>query len=89
MYMKFQKIDILGDSGYAATWTKNIKNAPKVGFYPISDQQDFFFKDRAQVTFVPLWRPNFLHKIEKTNGESLKHLKRDKPMGGLSTDGQG
>ena len=44
---------------------------------PICDRSRFFFKNRALVTFVPLWCPNFMQKLEKTNKQSLRYLKTD------------
>ena len=44
----------------------------------------------CSVTFVPLWCPNFMQKIEKTNGQ--RYLKMDRQTDGLmdqQTDGQG
>ena len=51
---------------------KNIKNTPKLGFFPICDPQDFIQKS-GSVTFVLLWCPNFMQKLDKTNGRPLRY----------------
>ena len=43
----------------AEIWTKNIKNAPKMGGDPLSDPQ-YFFQKLSSVTFVPLCFPYFM-----------------------------
>ena len=58
---------------------KKIKMPPEWGFSPTCDPQSFF-KNRALVTFVPLWCPNFMQQI---NERSLRYLKTDRPQ----TDG--
>ena len=55
-------------------------------FLPFMTPYDFFSKIDS-VTFVPLWCPNFMQKIENTNGQSLKYLKTDRQtMDGPRTD---
>ena len=41
-------------------WTKNIKNAPKMGVFPHLWPPKIFFQKSGSVTFVPLWCPNFM-----------------------------
>ena len=49
---------------------KKIKNTPKRVF-------PHFFEKSGFVNFVPLWCPNFLQKIRKTNEQTLRYLKTD------------
>ena len=44
---------------------KTSKMHQKWGFPPIYDPPRFFFKNRALVTFVPLWCTNFMQKIRR------------------------
>ena len=67
--MKLQKILMTG----CRDMDKKIKNTPKMGVTP----QDFFQK-LSSVTFVPLWYPNFMQKIKKTNEQYLRYLKTDR-----------
>ena len=61
---------------------KKYQKYPKNGVFPLFvTPKDFFFQQSGSVTFVPLWCPNFMQKIEKTNGLSLRHLKTDREMG--------
>ena len=46
-------------------WTKNIKNAPKMGVFPHLRPPKIFFQKSGSVTFVPLWCTNFMQKIRK------------------------
>ena len=46
-------------------WTKNIKNAPKMGVFPHLRPPKIFFQKSGSVTFVPLWCTNFMQKIKK------------------------
>ena len=46
-------------------WTKNIKNAPKMGVFPHLRPPKIFFQKSGSVTFVPLWYTNFMKKIRK------------------------
>ena len=39
-------------------WTKNIKNAPKMGVFPHLRPPKIFFQKSGSVTFVPLWCSN-------------------------------
>ena len=50
--------------------SKNTNNAPKMGLFPKE-----FFQKSDYVTFVALWYPNFMQKIRKTNGQSLRYSK--------------
>ena len=69
-------------------WTKNIKNAPKMGVFPICNPQVFFFQKAGSVTFVPLRCPNFMQKLEKNNERSLRYSRTDRlPTDGPQTDG--
>ena len=45
---------------------------PKWGFPQICDPQYSFYKKSGSVTFVPLWCPNLMQQIIKTNGRSLR-----------------
>ena len=45
-------------------------------FMLTATRQDFFQKF-GSVTFVPLWCPNFMQKLEKTNKQSLRYLKTE------------
>ena len=47
-----------------------------MGFSPICDPQDFIQKS-GSVTFVLLWCPNFMQKLDKTNGRPLRYPKKD------------
>ena len=46
-------------------WTKNIKNAPKMGVFPHLRPPKIFFQKSGSVTFVPLWCTNFMQKFRK------------------------
>ena len=46
-----------------------------MGFSPICDPPRFFFQKSGSVTFEPLWCPNFMQKIRKTNGQPLEIFK--------------
>ena len=46
-------------------WTKNIKNAPKMGVFPHLRPPKIFFQKSGSVTFVPLWCTNFMQKNRK------------------------
>ena len=46
-------------------WTKNIKNAPKMGVFPHLRPPKIFFQKSGSVTFVPLWCTNFMQKIRQ------------------------
>ena len=46
-------------------WTKNIKNAPKMGVFPYLRPPKIFFQKSGSVTFVPLWCTNFMQKIRE------------------------
>ena len=46
-------------------WTKNIKNAPKMGVFPHLRPLKIFFQKSGSVTFVPLWCSNFMQKSRK------------------------
>ena len=67
----------------------NIKNAPKMGFFPICDPPRFFFQKSGSVTFVPLWCTNFMQKIRKilrTVSEIFKDGLLQTTTDGLRTD---
>ena len=46
-------------------WTKNFKNAPKMGVFPHLRPPKIFFQKSGSVTFVRLWCTNFMQKIKK------------------------
>ena len=56
MYMKFHKILITG----CRDISKRYQKCPKKGV----------FQKSGSVTFIPLWCPNFMQKLEKTNRQS-------------------
>ena len=56
-------------------WTKNIKNAPNMGFSPICDPPRFFFKNRALSLLYPYGALTSCKKLEKTNEQSLEIFK--------------
>ena len=58
---------------------KNIKNAPKMGFFPHLRPPKMFFQKSGSVTFVPLRCTNFMQKLEKNNEQSLRYFKTDQP----------
>ena len=58
-------------------WTKNIKNAPKMGFFPICDPPRFFFKNRALSLLYPYGALTSCKKLEKSLERSLRYLKTD------------
>ena len=71
---------------------KKHQKCPKNGdFPPFVTPQDFFLK-LGPVTFVPLWRPNFMQKIWKnkwTFSEIFKDgSQMDQPTDMQTTDGQ-
>ena len=73
MYMKFQNILM---TGYR-DMDKNIKNAPKMGYFQHCDLPRVFFQKSDSVTFVPiLWCTNFTQKLEKTNIRSPRYFGR-------------
>ena len=82
MYMKFQKLLMTG----CRDMDKNIKNTPKVGFFPICDSRRFFFKNRALSLLYPYGTLTSCKKLEKTNERSLRYLKTDH---GRTDQGQG
>ena len=45
-------------------WMQRYGQKTSKMFPPINSPQDFFQKS-GSVTFVPLWCPNFMHKIRK------------------------
>ena len=59
-------------------WTKNIKNAPKRGVFPIYDPPRFFFKNRALSLLYHYDALASCKKLEQINGQSLRYLKTDK-----------
>ena len=61
-----------------------MKNAPKMGVFPHLWPPKILFQKSGSVTFVPLWCPNFMQKIRKTNERSLRYLKMDR----RTTDGR-
>ena len=73
IYMKFPKLLMTG----CKDMDKNIKHTPKWDFPPICDLLRLFFQKSGAVTFVPLWCPNFMQKLEKSNELSLRYLKTD------------
>ena len=81
MYVKFQKLLMTG----CRDMDKNIKTTPKMGFSPFVTPKIFFQKS-GSITFVPLWCPNFMQKLEKTNEQCLRYLKTDTRMDGLTTE---
>ena len=70
-------------------WTKNIKNAPKMGVFPHLRPPKIFFQKSGSVTFVPLWCTNFMQKIRKIL-RAVSEIFKDglRTTDGL-TDGQG
>ena len=79
--MKFKKLLMTG----CRDMDKNIKNTPKWVFPPFVTPQDFF-QESGSVTFAPLWYPNFMQKLGKTNLQSLRYLKTDGRMDHGRTD---
>ena len=55
---------------------KTSKMPPKCGASPFVPPK-MFFQRLGSVTFVTLWCPNFMQKLEKTNGQSLRYFKTD------------
>ena len=47
---------------------KNIKNAPRWGFYPICDSQVFFFKNRDLSLLYPYRAPHHAKQDKVFNG---------------------
>ena len=70
-------------------WTKNIKNAPKMGFFPICDPPRFFFKNRALSLLYPYGALTSCKKLEKSLERSLRYLKTDGRTKDGRTDGHG
>ena len=68
--------------------TKNIKNTPKMGFSPICDPQDIFFKNRALSLLYPYGALTSCIKLEKNNELSPRYLKTDQRTN-QRTNGQG
>ena len=69
-------------------WTKNIKNAPKMGFFPHLRPPKIFFKNRALLLLCPYSVLTSCKKFEKSLERSLRYLKKDQ-LTGEPTDGQG
>ena len=67
---------------------KKHQKCTKNGVSPICDPPKIFFQKSGSVTFVPLWYPNFMQNLEKTNEQSSRYLKTDNRTDGL-TDEQG
>ena len=67
---------------------KKHQKCPKNGVLPPFATPQIFFQKSGSVTFVPLWCPNFMQKLEKTNEQSLRYLKTDTRTDGR-THGQG
>ena len=67
-YMKFHNI-LMTRCKYKSK--KFHKYPLKMGF----STPKVYFKKLGSVTFVPLWCPNFMQKLEKTNKQSLRYLK--------------
>ena len=63
--------------------TKN-QICPKLGFPPFVNPKDFFSKS-GSVTFVSLWCPDLMQKLEKKVPEIFK----DRPRKDTRTNGQG
>ena len=80
--MKFQKILITG----FRDMDKQHQKCPKNGGLPLFPLR-FYSKKSGSVTFVPLWCPNFMQKIEKTNEQSLRYLKTDTHTSGQTRAG--
>ena len=53
-----------------------------MGVSPFVTPQDFFFEKSGSVTFAPLWYPNFIQKLVKTNEQSLRYLRTDQRTNG-------
>ena len=70
-------------------WTKNIKNAPKRGFFPHLRPPTIFFQKSGSVTFVPLWCTNFMQKIRKILKAVSEIFKDSRTTNDGPTDGQG
>ena len=66
-------------------WTKNIKNAPKMGVFPHLRPPKIFFQKSGSVTFVPIWCTNFMQKIRKIL-RAVSEIFKDGQTNGL-TDG--
>ena len=70
-------IEIVG-AVFFEIWTKNIKNAPKMGVFPhFCDPPRFFFKNRALSLLYPYGALTLCKKLEKNNEQSLRYLKID------------
>ena len=58
-------------------WTKNIKNAPKMGVFPHLRPPKIFFKNRALSLLYPYGALTSCKKLEKSLERSLRYLKTD------------
>ena len=67
---------------------KTSKMPQKWGFSPICDSPRFFFKNRALSLLCTYGALNSCKKLDKTNEQSLRHLKTDTHTHGR-THGQG
>ena len=66
-------------------WTKNIKNAPKMGFFPHLQPPKIFFQKPGSVSFVPLWCTNFMQKIREIL-RVVSEIFKDGPTDGQAKD---
>ena len=73
MHIKFQKLLMTG----CRDMEKKHQKYPQNGGPPPFVTPEIFFQKSGSVSFVPLWCPNFMKKIEKTNERSLGYLKTD------------
>ena len=68
-------------------WTKNIKNAPKMGVFPHLRPPKIFFQKSGSVTFVPLWCTNFMQKFRKIL-RAVSEIFKDGRTDGLTDHGR-
>ena len=72
IYIQFQKLLMAGCRNMNKKHQKYSKNRALPHLWP----PKIFFKKSGSVTFVPLWCPNFMHKLKKTNELFMRYLKQ-------------
>ena len=61
--------------------SKKRQKYPQNGVFPHLWPPKIFFQKSGSVTFVTLWCPNFMKKLEKTYERSLRYLTTDQTDG--------